>query len=1080
MLLRSFFFTFLFTIFFYCPHICDSIDSQGEALLAWKNTFNNTSQSTASLKSWNILDPNPCTWFGIHCNSQMQVVSIKLKSLDLRGNLPSNLQPLKNLNSLILSSTNLTGAIPAEFGDYLELNVIDISNNSISGIIPSEICKLVKLQTLNLNSNFIEGEIPVDIARLSSLRNLIIYDNQLSGSIPKSIGEMRNLEVIRAGGNRNLGGELPVEIGKCSNLVVLGLAETSISGSIPVSIGNLKRIQTIAIYTSQMSGKIPDEIGNCSELMNLYLHQNNITGSIPRSIGQLKKLESALLWQNGLVGTIPEEFGNCTELKTIDLSENSLTGSIPVSFGRLLKLRELQLSVNKLSGNIPPEISNCTHLTHLELDNNQLSGEIPIMIGKLQSMTLFFTWQNNLTGNIPESLSQCQHLQALDLSNNHFSGTIPKEIFSLKNLRKLLLLSNDLYGSIPPDIGNCTNLYRFRVSGNRLSGSIPSEIGYLKSLTFLDLGSNRFDGSIPRSISGCGNLQFFDLHSNGITGVIPDTLPISLQLIDMSSNRLTGSLTSSVGTLTELTKLNVGNNQLSGDIPGEIISCTKLQFLDIGNNGFSGVLPKQIGQIPSLGISLNLSCNQFIGEIPPEFIGLTKLTTLDLSHNKLNGRLDVLKNLQNLVCLNVSFNDFTGQLPDTSFFHNLPPASTAGNPALYISSEVNTQKGPAGHTRSAAKLAMLILVSIGAVLVLLGTYMLVRAHLASTKHDHETWEMTFYQKMDVSVNDIVRNLTNSNIIGTGSSGVVYRVTTMNGETLAVKKMWSTEQSGAFRSEIQTLSSIRHKNIIRLLGWGSNQTIKILFYDYYPNGSLSSLLHGAGKGAQWETRFDILLGVAHALAYLHHDCMPAIMHGDVKGMNVLLGPNLQPYLADFGLARVVTDYDKGLSKQIQRPQLAGSYGYMAPEHASAQQITEKTDVYSYGVLLLEVLTGRHPLDPTLPGGAHLVQWVRDHLHNKREPVDILDSRLKGRADPQMHEMLQMLAVSFLCVSTHPDDRPIMKDVVAMLKEIHHEDSVRSDLELKQGPLVHKPTPPSTRTMALQGLSNHSYTFPDDSV
>lgn len=151
-----------------------------------------------------------------------------------------------------------------------------------------------------------------------------------------------------------------------------------------------------------------------------------------------------------------------------------------------------------------------------------------------------------------------------------------------------------------------------------------------------------------------------------------------------------------------------------------------------------------------------------------------------------------------------------------------------------------------------------------------------------------------------------------------------------------------------------------------------------------------------------------------------------------------------------------------------------------EHASAQRITEKSDIYSFGVLLLEVLTGRHPLDPTLPGGAHLVQWVRDHLHGKRDPVDILDPKLRGRANPQMHEMLQTLAVSFLCISPHPDDRPIMKDVVAMLKEIHHEDSVRIDPELKQGSLAHKPPPVPNRTMALQGSPNRSYVFSDDSV
>ncbi|OMP06949.1 hypothetical protein COLO4_07746 [Corchorus olitorius] len=1078
-------FTLLVSINSLFFHHCYSVDDQGQALLTWKNSLNS---SADALKSWNSLDPSACNWFGIHCNSNGQVVEISLKAIDLQGSLPSNLQSLKSLKKLILSSTNLTGPIPKEFGDYQELTFIDVSDNSLSGEIPPEICRLSKLQSLALNTNFLEGEIPSAIGNLSSLVYLTLYDNQLSGEIPKSIGELRKLEVFRAGGNKNLKGELPWEIGNCTNLVMLGLAETGISGNLPSSIGMLKRIQTVAIYTSLLSGPIPEEIGNCSELQNLYLYQNSISGPIPRQVGQLSKLQSLLLWQNSLVGTIPDELGSCTELTVLDLSENLLTGSIPRSIGNLFKLQELQLSVNQLSGTIPSEISNCTELTHLEIDNNGISGEIPVLIGNLKSLTLFFAWQNKLTGNIPDSLSHCQDLQALDLSYNSLFGSIPKEIFGLRNLTKLLLLSNDLSGFIPPDIGNCTNLYRLRLSGNRLGGTIPSEIGNLKSLNFVDLSKNRLVGGIPPSISGCQSLEFLDLHSNGLTDSLPDTLPSSLQYVDISDNRLTGQLTQSIGSLTELTKLNLGKNQLSGRIPSEILSCSKLQLVNLGENGFSGEIPKELGQIPALEISLNLSCNQFSGEIPSEFSGLGKLAVLDLSHNKFTGKLDVLASLQNLVSLNVSFNDFSGELPNSPFFRKLPLSDLESNKGLYISNGVVTSAdiGHARRGRPAVKLAMSILISASAVLVLLAIYMLVRAKFATNGlMDDDTWEVTLYQKFDFSIDDIVHNLTSANVIGTGSSGVVYRVMIPNGETLAVKKMWSSEESGAFTSEIQTLGSIRHRNIVRLLGWGSNRKLKLLFYNYLPNGSLSSLLHGAGAGkggADWEARYDIVLGVAHALAYLHHDCVPSILHGDVKAMNVLLGAGYEPFLADFGLARVLNsnDEDDKVSKLSPRPHLAGSYGYMAPEHATMQRITEKSDVYSFGIVLLEVLTGRHPLDPTLPGGAHLVQWVRDHLASKRDPSDILDPKLRGRADPAMHEMLQTLAVSFLCVSTRPDERPIMKDVVAMLKEIRHVETSRSEADISKGALTAPRSSPPPRIVVSQGSSNCSFAFSDDSI
>ncbi|KAJ0790491.1 putative protein kinase RLK-Pelle-LRR-XI-1 family [Helianthus annuus] len=859
-----------------------------------------------------------------------------------------------------------------------------------------------------------------------------------------------------------------VQCNNYSHVISIELNYVDIQGPLPSNFQELKWLNTLVLSSTNLTGEIPKEFGDYRELTVIDISDNSITGSIPPEICALEKLETLAVNTNMLEGPIPNGIGNLSSLKNLLLFDNELSGEIPKSIGMLKNLEVIRAGGNK----------------NLKVDNNQLTGEIPATIGNLQSMTLFFAWNNNISGNIPASLSNCQNLQALDLSYNQLFGTIPAQLFSLQNLTKLLLLSNNLTGFIPPEIGKCSNLYRFRVNNNRLSGTVPLEIGSLKSLNFLDMSNNKFVGMIPRSISGCRNLEFLDLHSNGFSGGLPEMFPTSLQFVDVSDNGLSGSLGSSIGSLTELTKLNLGKNRFSGEFPAEIRYCSKLQLLDVGNNGFSGEIPKQLGQIPSLGISLNLSCNQFSGEIPAEFAGLSKLASLDLSRNKLSGELSILTSLQNLVSLNVSYNDFTGKLPNTPYFKNIPASNIAGNRNLYVDGAVVTpadKMGSTGHARSSAKLAMSILVSISAVLVLLGTYILIRTRLEKKEIINEKWEVTFYQKMEVYVDEIVHYLTSANVIGTGSSGVVYKVTTSNGETFAVKKMWSVEESGSFRSEIETLGSIRHKNIVRLLGWGSNQNIKLLFYDYYPNGSLSSLLHGAGKrGADWETRHEVVLGVAHALAYLHHDCVPAILHGDVKAMNVLLGPNLQPFLGDFGLARLVTrDQYDGLN-QTQRPQLAGSYGYMAPEHGSAQRITEKSDVYSFGVVLLEVLTGRHPLDPTLPGGAHLVQWVRDNLHDKKDPVDVLDHQLRGRADPQMHEMLQTLAVSFLCVSPRPNDRPTMNDVVAMLKEIRHEDALTSDNDMKGKLLADPPSSPPTRKMVLQGSSNCSYAFSDEST
>jgi Leucine-rich repeat (LRR) protein len=552
---------------------------------------------------------------------------------------------------------------------------------------------------------------------------------------------------------------------------------------------------------------------------------------------------------------------------------------------------------------------------------------------------LFYAWKNRLTGGVPASLAEAPSLQAIDLSYNNLTGPIPKDLFGLQNLTKLLLLSNELTGFIPPEIGNCTSLYRLRLNGNRLSGTIPAEIGNLKNLNFLDMSENHLVGPVPAAISGCASLEFLDLHSNALSGALPDTLPHSLQLIDVSDNQLAGSLSSSIGSMPELTKLYLGKNRLTGGIPPELGSCEKLQLLDLGGNAFSGGIPAKLGALPSLEISLNLSSNRLSGEIPSQFAGLDKLGSLDLSHNELSGSLEPLAALQNLVTLNISYNAFSGELPNTPFFQKLPLSDLAGNRHLVVGdgSDGSSRRGAI----SSLKVAMSVLATVSALLLVAATYMLARTHRRGGGriiHGEGTWEVTLYQKLDITMDDVLRGLTSANVIGTGSSGVVYKVDTPSGYSLAVKKMWSSPEdeaaSAAFRSEIAALGSIRHRNIVRLQGWAANGGTRLLFYSYLPNGSLSGLLHGglAAKGAppagEWGARFDVALGVAHAVAYLHHDCVPAILHGDVKSMNVLLGPAYEPYLADFGLARVLSAASSKLDT-CKQTRIAGSYGYMAP-------------------------------------------------------------------------------------------------------------------------------------------------------
>ncbi|XP_050223385.1 leucine-rich repeat receptor-like serine/threonine-protein kinase RGI4 [Mercurialis annua] len=1054
--------TLFFLLLFHFSVPALSVNPQGQTLLSWNYSFHGMPQV---LNNWVASDETPCSWYGVACNFNNEVVSLELRFVDLFGQVPTNFSSLSSLNKLVLSGTNLTGSIPKQIAEELpQLTYLDLSDNVITGEIPSEICGLLRLQELYLNSNQLTGSIPIEIGNLTSLKWLVLYDNQLGGSLPYTIGKLKNLQVIRAGGNKNLEGPLPTEIGNCSDLVLLGLAETSISGFIPSSLGQLKKLQTIAIYTSLLSGQIPPELGDCTELENIYLYENSLTGSIPKTLGNLRNLKNLLLWQNNLIGVIPPELGNCNQMLVIDASMNSLTGSIPPSFGNLTELQELQLSVNQITGEIPIQLGNCRKMTHIELDNNQISGAIPSELGNLSNLTLLFLWQNKIEGNIPASISNCHNLEAIDLSQNSLLGPIPGGIFQLKLLNKLLLLSNNLSGQIPPDIGNCSSLVRFRANDNKLTGSIPWQIGNLSNLNFLDLGSNRLTGVIPEAISDCRNLTFLDLHSNSISGNLPSRLDqlVSLQLLDLSDNLIEGGLSPSLGELSSLTKLVLSKNRFSGAIPVQLGSCSKLQLLDLSSNQFSGNIPSSFGKFPSLAIALNLSCNQLTDKIPSEFTALGKLGILDLSHNQLTGDLTYIASLQNLVVLNISHNNFSGRVPETPFFSKLPLSVLSGNPDLCFSGSncaggSNDSQSRIEHA-AAARVAMVVLLSTACVLLLAALYIVIaskkqRGHGSHGDYDNDgcdtdvemgpPWEVTLYQKLDLSIDDVERSLTANNIIGRGRTGIVYKVTLYSGLTVAVKRFKAGDKysAAAFSSEIATLARIRHRNIVRLLGWGANRKTKLLFYDYMSNGTLGGLLHGGNVGLiEWETRFKIALRVAEGLAYLHHDCVPAILHRDVKAHNILLGDRYEACLADFGLARLVEDEPGSFSAN---PQFAGSYGYIAPEYASMLKITEKSDVYSYGVVVLEILTGKQPVDASIGDGQHVIEWVREQLKSKKDPVEILDPKLQGHPDTQIQEMLQTLGISLLCTSNKPEDRPTMKDVAALLREIRNEASTGSE-------------------------------------
>jgi serine/threonine protein kinase len=290
--------------------------------------------------------------------------------------------------------------------------------------------------------------------------------------------------------------------------------------------------------------------------------------------------------------------------------------------------------------------------------------------------------------------------------------------------------------------------------------------------------------------------------------------------------------------------------------------------------------------------------------------------------------------------------------------------------------------------------------------------------------------------LDFSATEVLDCLDEDNIIGRGGAGTVYKGVMPSGEIVAVKRL-AGEGKGAshdhgFSAEIKTLGKIRHRNIVRLLGCCSNHETNLLVYEYMPNGSLGELLHSKDSQSvnlDWDTRYNIAIQAAHGLCYLHHDCSPLIVHRDVKSNNILLDSTFHAHVADFGLAKLFQDTDKTESMSS----IAGSYGYIAPEYAYTLKVNEKSDIYSFGVVLMELLTGKRPIEAEFGDGVDIVQWVRRKIQTKDGILDLLDTRMGGVTGVPLQEVMLVLRVALLCSSDLPVDRPTMRDVVQMLTD-----------------------------------------------
>ncbi|XP_057949236.1 leucine-rich repeat receptor-like serine/threonine-protein kinase At1g17230 isoform X1 [Malania oleifera] len=1049
-----------------------SLNEEGAFLLEFKQSLIDPNNN---LQSWNSSHMTPCSWAGIGCSSDSKVISVELSNLNLSGNLSfSSICKLPQLTELNISRNFIIGPIPKALVDCHHLEVLDLCTNRLHGELPTQLSTIATLTQLYLCENFIYGAIPQELGNLTSLKELVIYSNNLTGTIPPSIGMLKKLKVFRAGLNI-LSGPIPVEISDCESLEMLGLAQNQLEGSLPWELQRLKNLSSIYLAKNRLSGEIPVEIGNFSNLAMLALNENSFSGRIPKELGKLTHLTNLYLYTNQLNGTIPRELRNCVKAMEIDLSENRLSGlipkelaqlanltllhlfenqlqgGIPRELGQLKLLKSLDMSMNNLTGTIPLELQNLTFLEDFQLFDNHLDGTIPPLLGSNSKLNIIDMSVNNLVGSIPAQLCKFQTLLYLSLGSNKLSGNIPHGIKTCKSLRQLRLGDNRLTGSLPVELSHLYSLFAIELNKNRFSGLIPPEVGKIWRLQRLLLSDNYFVGQIPHGLGNLVRLVTFNISSNQLSGSVPRELGKckKLQRLDISRNQFTGHLPEELGELVNLELLKLSDNKLTGQIPRTLGGLTRLTDLQMGGNHFSGSIPVELGQLAALQIALNISYNALSGTIPPNLGNLQMLEALYLNNNQLVGEIPAsIGELSSLLVCNLSDNKLVGTVPNTPVFYRMDSSNFARNDGLCILGSYHChQSGSPSITENLSgtneglskKIVSIISVIAGLITLMftIGFCWFIRHHrTALVSLDHQTkpdlLDNYYFPKEGFTYQDLLEatgNFSESAVIGRGACGTVYKAVMASGEVIAIKKLKSRGEvasvDGSFRAEITTLGKIRHRNIVKLYGFCYHQDSNLLLYEYMANGSLGEQLHGNGQTSilDWNTRYKIALGAAEGLCYLHYDCKPQIIHRDIKSNNILLDEMLQAHVGDFGLAKLV---DFSHSKSMST--VAGSYGYIAPEYAYTLKVTEKCDIYSFGVVLLELVTGRSPVQP-LDQGGDLVTWVRRSIHNA--VPDIFDKRLDLSAKRTVDEISLILKIALFCTSASPLNRPTMKEVIAMM-------------------------------------------------
>ncbi|XP_054823774.1 putative receptor-like protein kinase At3g47110 [Prosopis cineraria] len=858
----------------------------------------------------------------------------------------------------------------------------------------------------------------------------------------------------------NFMGTIPISMWNISSFVVISLDLNHLEGRIPEEIGHLKSLIGFAAGGNKLSGAIPSSVYNLSNLINFEITQNQISGSLPSNMFvNLPNLQNFLLGENRFSGPIPASIVNASMLQWISIPGNNFVGHVP-DLGKLHDLSFLSVGHNNLGSNSSNDweflkpLINCSKLEILALNSNNFGGHLPDTIGNLSAqVTQLYLEYNQISGKISPALGNLVNLRLLHMEMNYFTDIIPFTFVKFQKMEALYLSGNKLSGEITPYIGNLTQLFDLDLSDNMLEGQIPSSIENCKKLQQLDLSQNKFSRAIPIEIFGLPSLS------------------VSLNL---SHNLLSGNLPNAVGNLKTITKLDVSHNHLSGDIPKTIGDCASLEYLLLQGNFFQETIPSSLGSLKGLRY-------------------------LDLSRNNLSGSIpEGLQDISILTYFNLSFNMLHGEVPKKGVFSDANAISLTGNNGLcggiselkLPSCPVN-DKGETNHHN--LKLVVAICCVVGFLLLLLPSILFIyHKRKRSKKSSESPPTIDLLPKVSYqSLHNATDGFSVNNMIGSGSFGSVYKGSLESYDVVAVK-VFNLRCKGApksFVAECNSLRNTRHRNLVKILTCCSSidykgNEFKGLVYEYMVNGSLEDWLYPSEENPNpprmllVDQILNTLIDVASALHYLHHECEPPLVHCDLKPSNILLDGNMVAHLSDFGLARLLSTIEGIAPTQSSTIEIKGTIGYVPPEYGLGSDASVQGDMYSFGILVLEMLTNRRPTEDIFMNGHDLHSYVEIAFPNKVLEVvspTILPRESEHRTAEsgdswnnmiQIHPNLQkclrsLFKIGLSCSMESPNRRMSAADVIRELNSI--KSSVPSGNRMLFGP------PVSTNNRNVNGMS-----------